>query len=99
MAKHNSEKNLVGHIQLAQDVVPGVSKRYYLGIKKAIPANTVIMFETHVPGGVYVIPKPCEYKPCKETSKVAESYKGLLYQVCPVHARIIRRQKKADNNV
>jgi hypothetical protein len=44
----------------------------------------------------------CEFKygpaHCNEEAKYTESYHGELARVCLVHRRLLRLQKKADNN-
>ena len=42
--------------------------------------------------------KMCEWSMCSEKATVVESCKGMLYNVCVPHRRIINKQKKADNN-
>lgn len=44
-------------------------------------------------------PKDCEYTSCGEKATVVEASGGRLFNVCAPHRRLMRKQKKADNNL
>jgi len=41
----------------------------------------------------------CEVYDCNLNAVEVETYKGRLYHFCRFHAKMIRKQKKADNNI
>lgn len=43
--------------------------------------------------------KMCEWSMCTQKATGVESFKGQLHELCQLHLRAIRRQKKADNNL
>ncbi len=42
--------------------------------------------------------KKCEYYPCEEEATCSEVGKAVLGHFCAKHKKIVRLQKKADNN-
>ena len=44
------------------------------------------------------IAKICESHMCMEKATATESYQGKLFNVCQKHKKLIKQQKKVDNN-
>ena len=41
----------------------------------------------------------CEWKTCTNKATVVEAYQGKLYNLCSGHKKIVKKQKKVDNNI